>query len=77
MKAYITSKPGCPFCAQAKDLLTGLGIEYEETVLETQEARDLFFDTNPYPKTRTFPQIWIDEKHIGGYDNLVEWSIHE
>lgn len=76
MKAIIYSKPGCPFCASAKEFLQGLEIEYEETVLETQEARDFFFETNPYPKTRTFPQIWIDDNHIGGYDNLTEWAIH-
>ena len=25
------------------------------------------------PDVRTVPQIWIDENHIGGYDELMEW----
>ena len=25
------------------------------------------------PDVRTVPQIWIDEKYIGGYDELLEW----
>jgi glutaredoxin 3 len=25
------------------------------------------------PDVRTVPQIWIDDVHIGGYDDLMEW----
>jgi glutaredoxin len=25
------------------------------------------------PEVKTVPQIWIDDKHIGGYDELIEW----
>ena len=25
------------------------------------------------PDVRTVPQIWIDDEHIGGYDELLEW----
>ena len=26
-----------------------------------------------FPDAKTVPQIWIDDKHIGGYDELMEW----
>ena len=25
------------------------------------------------PEVKTVPQIWIDDVHIGGYDELIEW----
>ena len=25
------------------------------------------------PEVKTVPQIWIDDVHIGGYDDLMEW----
>ena len=27
------------------------------------------------PEVKTVPQIWIENEHIGGYDELVEWLI--
>jgi len=25
------------------------------------------------PNVRTVPQIWIQDEHIGGYDDLMKW----
>ena len=26
-----------------------------------------------FPNAKTVPQIWINDKHIGGYDDLMKW----
>ena len=73
MAIVIYSKPNCTFCTKAKALLKGLGLEYEEKSLEKD------FDSDPVKmiedigkQVRTMPQIKIDGKLIGGYNQLVE-----
>jgi glutaredoxin 3 len=71
MKAIVWSNVGCSYCEQAKKLLKSKDIEYEErniahgtwTVQQLQEA---------VPGARTVPQIFLDEKHIGGFQELSE-----
>lgn len=59
----------CPYCVNAKRLLTEKGMKYEEINIEEKgmSREDLFDLTGG----RSVPQIVIDEKPIGGYDNLV------
>jgi glutaredoxin len=73
MTITIYSKNNCTFCTKAKALLKGLGLEYEEKSLEKD------FDSDPVKmiedigkQVRTMPQIKIDGKLIGGYNQLVE-----
>ena len=68
MKAIVWSKPDCPFCTKAKNLLKNKGIEYEErNIAEGYKIQDLL---EMVPNARTMPQIWLDEEHIGGYHEL-------
>ena len=68
MKAIVWSKPACPFCTKAKNLLKNKGIEYEEkNIAEGYTIQDLL---EMVPNARTMPQIWLDEEHIGGYHEL-------
>jgi glutaredoxin 3 len=68
MKAVVWSKPACPFCVKAKNLLKNKGIEYEEkNIAEGYKIQDLL---DLVPNARTMPQIWLDEEHIGGYYEL-------
>ena len=68
MKAVVWSKPACPFCVKAKNLLKNKGIEYEEkNIAEGYKIEDLLALV---PNARTMPQIWIDGEHLGGYDQL-------
>jgi glutaredoxin 3 len=70
MKAVVWSKPACPSCAKAKNLLKNKGIEYEEkNIAEGHNIQDLL---ELVPNARTMPQIWLNEEHIGGYDQLKE-----
>ena len=68
MKAVVWSKPACPFCVKAKNLLKNKGIEYEEkNIAEGYNIQDLL---ELVPNAKTMPQIWLDGEHLGGYEQL-------
>ena len=68
MKAVVWSKPACPFCVKAKNLLDSKGIEFEErNIASGWKIQDLL---EMVPNARTMPQIWLGEEHIGGYYEL-------
>ena len=70
MRAVVWSKPACPFCVKAKNLLQSKGIEYEEkNIAEGHKIQDLL---EAVPNAKTMPQIWLDDMHIGGYYELVQ-----
>ena len=62
-RVKIITKENCPFCVEAKNLLAQMGVRYEET--KREEVTDFPF--------KTVPQIWIDDKHIGGYSELSSY----
>lgn len=61
----------CPICDKTKQLLNKWGINYEEIRIDTDiEGRREFIElTNG---ARTVPQISIDGKWIGGFNELTE-----
>ena len=65
--AMIT-KPGCPFCSQAKELLNDKGIGFEEIVLG-KDATSV--SVKAISGNTTVPQIFFDGKNIGGADDLA------
>ena len=68
MKAIVWSKPACVFCEKAKSLLKMKGIEYEErNIAQGWKVQDLL---EAAPNAKTMPQIWLDDKYVGGYYEL-------
>ncbi len=68
IKIYSTS--WCQTCKSAKRLLESKGLTYEDVdIEEIGWSRDDLFDITG---GRTVPQIIIDEKPIGGYDDLLK-----
>lgn len=63
----IITKPGCPFCAKAKTLLTEKGYDYEEIVLGQNAS---LTSLKAISGRETVPQVFIDGKHVGGSDDL-------
>ncbi|MFA5663095.1 glutaredoxin 3 [Castellaniella sp.] len=59
----------CPYCVRAEMLLKQRGVT---------EIHKIFIDRDPRQRVimmertgrRTVPQIYIDDRHIGGYDDL-------
>lgn len=60
----------CPFCVRAEKLLTERGVT---------SINKIFVDTDPEIKIRmmeetgrrTVPQIYIGDRHVGGFDDLA------
>ena len=68
-RVVVYSTPFCGYCGAAKRLLAGKGVEVTEI--------DVMFDPAERQKMmeqsggrRTVPQIFIDGRHIGGFDDL-------
>ena len=70
-KAIVWSNVGCHFCEMAKTLLEQKGIEYEERNIAKDWKTEQLLEA--VPNARTVPQIFVDDKYIGSYDNLVEY----
>ena len=69
-KAIVWSNVSCHFCEMAKTLLEQKGIEYEERNIAKDWKTEQLLEA--VPNARTVPQIFVDDKYIGSYDNLVE-----
>ena len=71
MEIIIYSKNNCVFCTKAKHLVKTLGLEYTEKKMEEFDSPQAMLE-DIGKQVRTMPQIIIDDKHIGGYNELVE-----
>jgi glutaredoxin 3 len=59
----------CPFCIRAKDLLDRKSVDYTEYCIDGDEtARDQMAERSN--GRRSLPQIFINDHHIGGCDDL-------
>lgn len=65
----IYTTPTCPYCHAAKSLLAEKGADYTEiTVLDPGLRQKM---TERAHGRRTVPQIFIDDAHVGGYDDMA------
>jgi len=58
----------CPYCVRAKMLFQRKGVSYEE--IDVSRDNELRIKLMEQTKQRTVPQIFINDKHIGGCDDL-------
>jgi glutaredoxin 3 len=59
----------CPFCIRAKALLDRKGVEYTEYCLDGDEPGRVQMSERANGRM-SVPQIFIDDKHIGGCDDI-------
>lgn len=71
MKAIVWSKYNCPYCDQAKALLKQRGIVFEEKKIGDGYTKEDLLEA--VPTARTVPQIFLDDKLIGGFTELKQW----
>jgi len=71
MKAVVYSKYHCPFCDQAKALLKAKDIPFEERKIGDGYTKEDLLEA--VPTARTVPQIFLDEKLIGGFTELKKY----
>lgn len=65
----VYSKNNCPFCTQAKNLLTRKGVQFEEINIDIDANAKRFIISEGH---RTVPQIYSDGKVLveGGFQGL-------
>ncbi len=67
MKIY--GQEQCFFCTKAKEHLDDRGIEYTYIdISKNAEAMQMFREKG----LRTVPQIWNEDIHIGGFEELAK-----
>lgn len=70
--AHVTiyTKPYCPYCLRALDLLEKKGVEFTEieAAFDPEKKREMIQRANG---GSTFPQIFIGDEHIGGSDDMM------
>lgn len=69
-KIEIYTKGFCPYCSRAKALLDSKGVSYEEfdITMGGPKRQEMLDRANGQS---TVPQVFIDDKHIGGSDDLA------
>ena len=68
VKMYTTAV--CPYCVRAKQILKAKGVEHIEEIRvdANPEERQRMMDLTG---RRTVPQIFIGDRHVGGFDDLA------
>lgn len=66
----VTPEKICPYGLKAKALFEEKGWDFEDNILETRAETDAF--KQKY-NLETTPLIFIDDKQVGGYSDLVEF----
>lgn len=59
----------CPYCVAAKNFLKARGASWTEVRIDTDPARRE--EMLARARRTSVPQIFIGERHVGGYDDLV------
>jgi glutaredoxin 3 len=68
-KVQVYTTTYCPFCTRAKTLLNNKGVAFEEIdVTEDDALRQKMVELSG--GRRTVPEIFINDKIVGGYDEL-------
>ncbi len=67
----IYTKPTCPYCLKAKSLLNQKKVHYHEINVAGDPQKRAEMEDRAHGRT-TVPQIFIDDRHIGGSDDLQE-----
>lgn len=68
MKIEMFSGPGCSYCEAAKSLLKARNLSFAERDVSEPAVGAEFRER--LPREKSIPQIFIDGKHIGGYEDL-------
>ncbi len=61
----------CPYCIRAKDLLKRKGVEFIEYSIDGDEAARTQMSRRAHGR-RSVPQIFINDQHVGGCDDIYD-----
>ncbi len=68
----IYTKDSCPYCLSAKNLLRSKGFSYREIKVAGVDTKEFIEMTRLSSGLQTMPQIFIKNRHIGGFDALKD-----
>ncbi len=68
LNIVIYTKEVCPYCVKAKNLLRRKGVDFSE--IKIVDEKDKLEMMKKSGGRMTVPQIFINEKHVGGCDDL-------
>ncbi len=66
----------CPYCIRARMMLDKKGVNYEYIGLDQTPERRSEMESKANGRT-SVPQIFIDGRHIGGFDDMAELDIDD
>ena len=69
-KVLVYTSANCPYCTWSKRLLDRKQVDYEEIRVDQNEATRA--QLHARTKRTSVPQIFIDDFHVGGYQDMVE-----
>ena len=72
MSVTIYTRQTCFYCVRAKALLNQLGASFNEIPVDAD--RDQYAAMQKASGRTSVPQIWIDDTHVGGCDEL--YALH-
>jgi len=79
MNFVVYSKSGCPYCEKVKSILGELkskkGYEVTLNELNVDFTREEFY--GKFGQGSTFPQVVLDEEHIGGCTDTVKYLMEK
>lgn len=73
MKVVIHGINKCKYCRLAKELCEKESLEYESIVYEKSEYLEKIRNILKNEEIKTAPQITVDDKHIGGYNDFSNY----
>jgi len=62
----------CPYCDRAERLLQRRGVGDRLDIIRIDDSRKAFAEMARLTGQRTVPQVFIGDRHVGGFDDLVE-----
>ena len=61
----------CGYCDAAKNEFKARDWPYTSHNIKHEDNKNALMEL--LPEAKTVPQIWIENEHIGGYDELIRW----
>ncbi len=75
-KVEIYSSALCGFCRAAKQVFSSKGVEFDEYSVDREPAVREEMIKRAGGRT-SVPQIFIDDTHIGGFDEMMELEVDD
>ncbi len=73
-EVVVYTGPACPYCARAKMLLERKGASFQEIRID-RDPEGLAAMLERSGGRRSVPQIFIGNRHVGGFDDMSELNL--